>query len=113
MARSAKCSYPELLFMSRNVAPLLAVVLALFVYSQRGYAQFKQPTAGDSIQAAAKASASGHNAQPADAQQSDDTSPDIQAGLGGLEIAPYKGKYSPAEPGALFCEPLKAAERGR
>jgi hypothetical protein len=23
------------------------------------------------------------------------------------------GKYPPAEPGALFCEPLKAAERGR
>jgi protein TonB len=91
VARSAKCSYPELLFMSRNVAPLLAVVLALFVYSQRGYAQFKQPTAGDSIQAAAKASASGHNAQPADAQQSDDTSPNIQAGLGGLEIA-YKAR---------------------
>ncbi len=24
-----------------------------------------------------------------------------------------KSKYPPAEPGALLCEPLKAAERGR
>jgi len=27
-------------------------------------------------------------------------------------VAP-KSKYPPAEPGALGCEPLKAAERGR
>jgi TonB family protein len=92
VARSAKSSYPELLFMTRNFLPLLSVVLALSVYSQRGYAQFKSPTAGDSVQAAAKASASDHNAHPADAQQSDYTSPDIQGGLGGLEIAPYKAR---------------------
>lgn len=50
---------------------VFAVVLVLFVYSQRGHAQPKQPTAGDSIQDAIKASASDH-AQPAAAQQWDD-----------------------------------------
>jgi TonB family protein len=79
--------------MNRNVSPLLAIVLALFVYSQPGYAQFKQPTAGDSIQSAAKASASDHNAQPADAEQSGDTSPDIQGDLRGLEIA-YRARIT-------------------
>ena len=29
------------------------------------------------------------------------------------QAAAARGKYPPAEPGALVCEPLKAANRGR
>jgi TonB family protein len=88
MVRVAEFGYPDL-SMIRNISSLLAVVLALFLVSQRGHAQFKQPAAGDSIQYAVKASASDHNAQPAAAEQSDDTSPDVLSDLGGIEIAPY------------------------
>jgi TonB family protein len=78
--------------MTRNFSSLLAVVLALFVYCQRGHAQFKQPTAGDSIQDAVKASASDHDAQPATAQHADDTSPTLLADLGGFEFPAYRAR---------------------
>ncbi len=92
VARPAKCSYPEILSMIRNFSSLLAVVLALFVCCQRGHAQFKQPAAGDSIQDAVKASASDQNAQPATAQNSDDTSPTHLSELGGLEFPAYRAR---------------------
>ena len=79
--------------MIRNFSSLLAVVLALFVCCQRGHAQFKQSTAGDSIQDAVKASASDQNAQPATAQHSDDdTSPTQLTALGGLEFPAYRAR---------------------
>jgi TonB family protein len=78
--------------MTRIFSSLLAVALVVCAYSQRGHAQFKRPSAGDSIQDAIKVSVSDHNAQPAAAEQSDDTSTEVLDDLGGFDIAPYQSR---------------------